>query len=180
MARLERAGKVWRHVGQGTFRGPRPRSLPLRDTLLIEGATPRNLLNARRILEPEVAAAAACAAEDTDIAYLKKAVETGRRARDHAACELADDAFHRAVAQVTGNAVLIGVLRFLSGARRRAPWQRDWDRTYRRIGASEFRTLHSDQHAAIVEGIAVKDPVAARAAMVLHLETIAEAMSGRP
>ena len=62
LARLERAGEIWRHVGQGTFRGPRPRFLPLRDTLLIEGATPQDLLSARLMLEPEVAAAAAARA----------------------------------------------------------------------------------------------------------------------
>lgn len=178
LARLERAGELWRHVGQGTFRGPRPRSLPLRDTLLIEGATPQDLLSARLILEPQIAAAAADRAGPDDIAALRAAVANGRKARDRAACEAADDAFHRAVAQVSDNAVLIGVLRFFSGARRRAAWQRDWDRTYRRIGASEFRTLHSDQHEAIVDAIANRNAFAARSAMSAHLQTIVAAMKG--
>lgn len=179
LARLERAGEVWRHVGQGTFRGTRPRALPLRDTLLIEGATPEDLLEARKVLEPEIAAAAARSADAADVARLRDAVAEGRRAVDRAACEIADDAFHRALAQVSGNAVLIGVLRFLSGARRRAPWQRDWDRTCRRIGAGEFRGLHSDQHAAIVDAVAAGASKEARAAMRHHLDTIEAAMSGR-
>lgn len=34
LATLEEDSEFWRHVGQGSFRGSRPRHLPLRDTLL--------------------------------------------------------------------------------------------------------------------------------------------------
>ncbi|WP_428645322.1 FCD domain-containing protein, partial [Roseibium sp.] len=72
---------------------------------------------------------------------------------------------------------LIGFLNYLSGARRRATWQRQWDRTYRRLGVDEFRTLHSDQHGRVVEAVAAADPEAASSAMVEHLNTIMSAMS---
>lgn len=172
LSTLEQDGRIWRHVGQGTFSGSRPRHLPLRDTLLIEGATPPDVMQARMLLEPLVAAAAARLAEPGDVAHLRAKVAAGRKARDRAACEQADDAFHSALGQISGNPILAGFMAYLSGIRRRAAWQREWERTYRRIGTQTFQTLHSDQHARIVEAIARHDPEAAAACMREHLETI--------
>ncbi|MHA6323806.1 FadR/GntR family transcriptional regulator [Roseivivax sp. CAU 1753] len=177
LAALEASGEIWRHVGQGAFRGQRPRHLPIRDTVLVEGATPPDLMQARILLEPMVAAEAARCADAADVAHLRARVEAGRDARDRAACEQADDAFHRAIAQATRNPVLIGFLDYLSGARRRVAWQRQWDRTYRRIGVTEFRSFHSDQHDRVVAAIAGADAEAAATAMARHLETIAAAIS---
>lgn len=178
LAELEKQGEIWRHVGKGTFRGARPRHLPPRDTLLIEGATPPDVMRARLLLEPLVAAEAARLAQPEDLAFLRARIAEGRRARDRAACEQADDAFHRALAQISGNPVLSGFLNYLSGVRRRVRWQREWDRTYRRVGTQAFRTLHSDQHARIVAAIAQGDPEAARDRMAEHLETIRADMAG--
>ncbi|WP_320178989.1 FCD domain-containing protein [Roseovarius pacificus] len=175
-ATLENEGKIWRHVGQGTFRGRRPVHMPVRDTLLVEGATPPDLMYARIILEPQVAAEAAMKADASDIVHLRKKVAEGRAASDRAACELADDAFHRAIAETTRNPVLIGFLTYLSGTRRRVAWQRQWDRTYREIAADEFQTIHSDQHDLVVDAISAADTIAAASAMKEHLETIQAAM----
>ncbi len=179
LAKLEAEGEVWRHVGQGTFRGTRPHTHPIRDRLLIEGATPQDLMAARMVLEPAVAAAAAQAASETDVHFLRDRVAQGRQGRDRAACEQADDAFHLGIAQVAGNAVLVGMMRYLSGARRRATWQRAWDRVYRRLGVSEFQTEHSTQHDHIVDAIAAGDADGAANAMRAHLETIQSAMTPR-
>lgn len=176
---LEAQGEVWRHQGQGTFRGPRPLRRPIRERLLIEGATPKDLMQSRLLLEPAIAAAAAQSASETDVHFLRERVEAGRRGRDRAECEQADDAFHLGVAQVTGNAVLAGMMRYLSGARRRAAWQREWDRVYRRLGVVEFQTIHSAQHESIVDAIAAADPDGAADAMRAHLETIQAAMTPR-
>ena len=150
---LETEGELWRHVGQGTFRGHRPIHMPIRDTVLVEGATPPDLMSARLLLEPQVAAEAALKADASDIIHLRNKVALGRAAQDRAACEQADDAFHRAVAETSRNPVLVGFLIYLSGARRRIAWQREWDRTYRSIAPDEFQTLHSDLHDAVVDAI---------------------------
>lgn len=178
LAKLEQDGEIWRHVGQGTFRGRRPHHLPIRDTLLIEGATPPDVMRARLLLEPQVAAEAARQAGPDDVKTLRAKVEAGRQEQDRLDCETADSAFHTAVAQVAGNPLLIQMLSFLSGTRRRVAWQREWDRVYRRIGVDEFRTLHSDQHADVVDAIAQTDPDKAGRAMQVHLETIEQAMCG--
>ncbi|WP_028030758.1 FadR/GntR family transcriptional regulator [Gemmobacter nectariphilus] len=174
LAALEREGAVWRHVGQGTFRGPRPRHLPLRDTLLIEGATPIDVMDARMLIEPMVAAEAARRADAADVSLLRMRVLAGRRAPDRAACEQADDAFHRALGQISGNPILAGFLGYLSGIRRRSAWQREWERTYCRVGARAFQTLHSDQHDGIVDAIADHQPDLAAARMTDHLRTVSE------
>ncbi len=171
-ATLEAEGEIWRHVGQGTFRGHRPVHMPIRETLLVEGATPPDLMTARLLLEPQVASAAALRADASDITHLRAKVSEGRSARSRSACEQADDAFHRAVAETSRNPVLIGFLIYLSGARRRAAWQREWDRTYRRIAPDEFQTIHSDQHDAVVDAIAAAHPEDAARAMRNHLATI--------
>lgn len=176
LAALERDGELWRHVGQGTFRGRRPRHLPIRDMLVIEGATPPDVMRARLLLEPQVAAEAARRRDANDVAMLRTKVDAGRNGMDRQDCEAADAAFHNAIAQVADNSLLIQMMTFLSGTRRRIAWQREWDRTYRRIGVDEFRTVHSDQHERIVAAISQADPDQAAAAMKVHLETIETAM----
>lgn len=177
LATLEQKGEIWRHVSQGTFKGSRPRHMPVRDTLLIERASPPDVMHARMLLEPMVAAEAARLADASDVALLREKVDIGRKARDRAACELADDAFHRTLAQISNNPILSGFLNYLSGIRRRAAWQREWEQTYRRIGTQMFQTLHSDQHEMIVDAIERRNPRGASAFMTEHLQTINEGMS---
>lgn len=178
--RLAAEGAVWRHVGQGTFRGPRPAGQRVRDKVLVEISAPSELLEARMILEPPVAAAASRVATAEDVAYLRKRVEAGRRAQDPAACELADSAFHRAVAEIAANPVLLGVLAYLSDVRRRSAWQQEWGRTYRRTGVDAFRGKHSDQHDRIAQAIAERAPDRAEAEMRAHLDTVRAAMFQAP
>ncbi len=172
LAALEAEGEIWRHVGQGTFRGRAPVGRPVKNTLLLEATTPAELMDARRLLEPQVAAAAALRRDDEDLVLLHRRVEEGRTARDRAACERADDAFHQTIAQVSRNPLLIALLRHFSSARCRAVWQREWDRTYRRVGVAEFTQVHSKQHARVLEAIAAGDAPAAYRAMAQHLESV--------
>lgn len=173
---LAEEGLVWRHVGQGTFQGPKPRDAPVRDKLLIELSSPADLLEARIVIEPSVAAAAAQIASRDDTSRLMRHVEEGRIARDPAGCEQADSAFHRAVAELAANPVLQGVLAYLSDVRRRRAWQHEWGRTYRRVGVAEFRGLHSDQHARIATAIAEGARDTAEAEMRAHLRTVRTTM----
>jgi len=138
LAAPEAEGEIWRHVGQGTFRGRAPLGRPVKDTPLLEATSPADLMDARRLLEPQVAAAAAMRRMPGDIDLLRRRVAEGRATRDRAACERADDAFHQPIAQVARNPLLIALLRHFSSARCRAIWQREWDRTYRRVGVEEL------------------------------------------
>lgn len=74
LAELQRTGQIWRHVGQGTFCGPAPRELPVRETLLIDGATSSDSLRARLALEPRIAAEAARSATPADVEEMSRLV----------------------------------------------------------------------------------------------------------
>jgi DNA-binding FadR family transcriptional regulator len=179
LAILEAEGTIWRHVGQGTFRGRRPPGQPVRDNILLEATTPFDLMDARRLLEPPVAAAAATRRTDADIVLLYQRVTEGQNALDRAACERVDDAFHQTIAQVARNPVLIALLRHFSNTRCRAVWQREWDRTYRRVGVTEFTQVHSGHHRTIVDAIAAGDGAAAQRRMEHHLNAVGLAMGTR-
>tara|TARA_R110000765_G_scaffold64273_7_gene124877 strand:+ start:2199 stop:2885 length:687 start_codon:yes stop_codon:yes gene_type:complete len=176
LAVLQAEGELWRHVGQGTFRGSRPIGKPVRDIILLEATTPMDLMEARVLLEPPVSATAALRRADDDIVLLNQRVDACQKAQDRSACERADDAFHQTIAHVARNPVLIALLRYFSGARYRPVWQREWDRTYRRLGVTEFTRTHSEQHRVIVSAIADRDANAAQIAMATHLETVSKAM----
>ncbi len=173
---LETEGLVWRHVGQGTFYGKRPGSNAVRLSLLVEMASPWDIMEARLLLEPQVVVAASKAATPDQIAFLRSCVKAGREAKNIHRCEVADAEFHSALARATGNPVFVSFLEFLAGARGRARWQREWLRTYHHIGEDEFRGGHSDHHQAIVDAIAARDAVRAEAMMRHHLTAVYDAM----
>lgn len=177
---LEAENEVWRHVGQGTFRGPRPGAAPLRENLLVQASSVEEFVNARYLIEPVIAAEAARRATPPDITRLNFCVAAGRGGRDRFECQRADDVFHRTIAEVAKNPILFSVLIFLSDARRRSTWQTQWDKTYRHLGIEEFKMQHSDQHQRIVTAIERREPEAAEAAMRTHLETIIVALQTAP
>lgn len=177
---LERENKIWRHVGQGTFRGPRPAAAPLRENMIVHATSVEEFVTARYLIEPVVAAEAARRASASDVERLNSCVAAGRVGRDRFECQKADDVFHRTIAEVAKNPILLSTLTFLSDARQRSAWQTQWDRTYRHLGIDEFTQQHSDQHQCIVDAIEINDPFAAEAAMRTHLDTIIEALQSPP
>ena len=177
---LEDENEVWRHVGQGTFCGPRPSEAPLKANLLVQATSVQELVQARYLIEPVVAAEAARNATTVDIAKLNVCVADGRAGRDRFECQQADDIFHRTIAEVAKNPILFSILTFLSDARRRSTWQTQWDRTYRHIGIEEFKGRHSNQHHRIVNAIEQKDPKRAEMEMRTHMETIIKALQLAP
>lgn len=180
LALLEDKGEVWRHVGQGTFRGRRPTAAPLRSDLHIHATSVEDFVRARFLIEPAIAGEAARRATPADIRKLYACVDRGRKGSDSLECQLADDSFHRTIAEVADNPILSAVLTFLSDARRRSSWQRQWGQTYRHLGIDEFRTEHSQQHERIVATIKDRDQRKAEAAMLDHLKSVVAALQVTP
>lgn len=165
-------GLIWRHQGKGTFLGSAPASRPLPLQQLIEAASTHDLIEARLVFEPALAAAAAVSAKEGDVATMRDlAVATGSAAtwQDY---EQVDDAFHKAIAHASANTLLIGLYTNLVAMRGRARWQRDHGTIYRKAQKLEYATAQSALHLSIVDAIAAQDQTAAHQAMTLHLTTI--------
>ncbi len=168
LAVLEAEGKIWRHVGQGTFVGktpPRDEGLGVAGA---HGASPREVLEARFVLEPAIAQSAAMSARPDDIAYLRKCLEKREAAHDAETYEFWDHTLHRAIAEATHNPLLVAVLEIVNQLRQQPGWK-----DYRLSTLSpERRGRSARDHRAIVDAIEARSAREAFEAMRRHIETI--------
>lgn len=169
---LAREGRIRRRVGEGTFVAEAPAA-----TLRLSAApSPSDVLEARRMLEPAIAAAAALRARPGEIAALEglAAIPPEDAPDDWRAWERRDAAFHAAVAAASRNPLLSALLDTLQEIRQRE----DWGRLRRETVTPTHRRAHARQHAAIAAAIADRDAVGASVAMRTHLLAVEAAMGG--
>jgi DNA-binding FadR family transcriptional regulator len=168
LAVLEKDGRIWRHVGRGTFVG----SGPVKETIGISeiaGHTnPADVMRARLIIEPEISREAALHATLSDIAAMRQSLVQTREAATWRQYENVDNLLHRQIAQASRNNVLLGLFDVLNAVRRTVVWGR-----LRSEGARPPADHHSfADHERIVEAIAERDLGGAAAAMRLHLQQV--------
>ncbi|GGD37302.1 hypothetical protein GCM10011335_45130 [Aureimonas glaciei] len=144
--------------------------------VLAEMASPADIIDARLLLEPGIAAAAAEKASDGDLARLREYAERTLRATDWQMYEVADNAFHTGIARSTGNPLAIAFLGVLSAVRSRVRWQREHDLTFRRDRGKEYTEQQGRMHAAILDAMEARDPERAYRAMDAHLRAVREVM----
>jgi len=169
---LEAEGLLWRHQGKGTFLGSAPAGVDRPINRVLENASATDLIEARLVYEPALAAAAAQSATDDNLKQLRElAIATGE-AQDWRDYERLDDAFHKAVARASGNPLLVAIFIALASVRGRAPWQRRHDAMFRKAQKHEYSSRQSKLHLAIVDAIEARDSLAASEAMTRHLRTI--------
>ncbi|CCV12274.1 FCD domain-containing protein [Mesorhizobium sp. STM 4661] len=168
LAVLEKDGRIWRHVGRGTFvgRGPVEETIGISE---IAGRTnPADVMRARLIIEPEIAREAALHATLSDIAAMRQSLAQTREAVTWRQYENIDNLLHRQIAQASRNNVLLGLFDVLNAVRRTVVWGR-----LRSEGARPPPDHHSfADHERIVEAIAERDLGGAAAAMRLHLQQV--------
>lgn len=165
LAVLEAEGLLWRHVGRGTFVGGPPVPAGDRFPATLPAASPRDVMEARLMFEPAIAAAAARSATAADIAELRRHVDKGEAARNWDTYDLWDLTLHRAIAAAAHNSFSVLLLDVVNEFRRHDEW-----------GRQQLPPVHSSahrqssaQHRVIVEAIAGRDPRAAAEAMRRHL-----------
>lgn len=170
---LEIAGKVEVRVGNGIFVRPHAAGLPREDD---DGPGPFELLAARRMIEGEIAAAAAKLAKRPDLKALRATLDEMRDADDDfARRDAADREFHMRIAEITRNGALAHVVAALWEQRRGELWTR----IEKHFHTPELRARTIEDHAAIVDALASGDPDAARAAMQRHLARVAREFQRR-
>lgn len=175
LSALESAGELWRHVGKGTFLGARP--APELDGVAAVAArtNPAEVMRARLLIEPTLAAEAALHAGGEDIAEMRACLDGARRAESWRSYESWDNRLHRVVARSAGNLPMLALFDQLNAIRRAVVWGR-----LRPAAARPPADHHSfADHDAIVAAIADRDMGAAHAAMRGHLASVLERLARR-
>lgn len=168
LAVMESNGELWRHVGKGTFIGARP-TKEYSDVAAIAALTnPREVMQARILIEPQIAREAALNATAGDIAELKQCIQASRQAQTWRQYENSDNRLHRAVAEAAHNTVLLALFDTLNAVRRAVVWGRLRDKIDR-----PPPDHHSfKEHELLVRAIEERDMDGAGQAMLRHLSHV--------
>jgi DNA-binding FadR family transcriptional regulator len=162
---LEAEGLIWRHVGKGTFIGGSPPPANMPTMLDPTHVSPKELIEARLVIEPAVAAFAASTARPGDIKKIRHCAARREVATDSEAYNLWDRNFHRAIADASQNPVFISLFDRLNVLRSAPSYKRDpMQEPYRSISAREHRE--------IVDSIAERNPIAAFNSMRSHIASV--------
>ena len=129
------------------------------------------VLEARRLIESQVAALAATLIDAKRIANLRDLVRIMEKDSLMSA-EAADREFHLEIARATGNSALETTVATLWDARSRSPQYSLLTEKVRTAGV----VPREPEHARIVDAFEARDPVAAREAMWDHLTRVIEAL----
>ncbi len=174
---LVHGGVLRTRQGDGTYMGDLDPSELLDGvalyTRLATGSRLLQVLEARRTIEPQLTAMAATRIDEPTLAALDELVDRMTNATSESERIDSDIAFHRLIAQASGNPVLEALIEALSGRTVRG---RLW-RSISQTGADE--ATHAE-HRAILAALADHDPDRARARMAAHLFGVEDYLRDRP
>ena len=170
---LVEEGRIWRHVGRGTFVGARPAVDTHELDYLSAIANPQRVMEARLAIEPSLARLAALHGVKPDFDRMRRLCRRCRDAREWRTYEAADDALHRAIAVATQNKLLVNLFERLNTVRRATVWGQ-----LRSTRLPPRDHLSFDQHEAIAERIISRDGPGAESAMRTHLLSVRDRIMG--
>lgn len=167
MAVLEAEGQVWRHVGRGTFFGPRP-VMNLTDVeYLNEHSRPTEVMEARLAIEPQLAKLAAVHGTASHFSEMRRCIRLCKSAGEWRVYESWDNNFHQAIAKATCNKLLISLFDTLNIVRRSTVWGQLRSTKLPPANHASFA-----EHDAIYGAIAGRDADGAAEMMRKHLRTV--------
>ena len=133
----------------------------------INSATPLELVDARFALEPHICRLAVLNARDSDLVEGRGLIDRMDEAvGDPEAFARLDTSFHRFLARMTGNRLLMWIIDEVSSVRTQTQWARMLHVTLDRSTVEAYIR----QHSAILDAIESRDPETAARAMRSHLE----------
>jgi DNA-binding FadR family transcriptional regulator len=169
---LEAEGRVWRHVGRGTFVGRRPAPEPADLSLITARTSPAEMLETRLLVEPQLARMAAMRATGAEVEQMQRLLEKSEAARDAKTWELWDGRLHRAVAEAARNGLLLSIFDAFNAMRSQARWSELREHTL----TPERHQDYCAHHRAYVEAIASRDPLRAELVMRRHIEAVRDGL----
>lgn len=166
---LESEGVIWRHVGRGTFIGNNEKNDHGASIISIaQNTTPKDVMQARLLLEPMLAREAALHATGQQMEAMQMTVLKTHKAKTWREYETLDNQFHRLFAEATQNNVLLAMFDQLNSLRRAVVWGR-----LRERAEQPPKDHHSfEEHAAILKSIEHRDGDLAYKLMRLHLTSV--------
>lgn len=167
LAVLEAEGQIWRHVGRGTFIGPRPISNLSDVELLTSLTSPTAVMEARMAIEPQLARLASLHGTQADFSEMRQCNRRCRAAKGWRFYEAWDNSFHRAIATATQNKLMMSLFETLNAVRRSVVWGQLRLTKLPPANHESFR-----EHDAIYDAIASRDPDLAAEGMRNHLKTV--------
>jgi GntR family transcriptional regulator, transcriptional repressor for pyruvate dehydrogenase complex len=174
LKRLESEGLIWRHVGKGTFIGPR--QIQTDDAGLSAAISMDDLLNARLVLEPQLAAQAAIHATPADIQALEQCLSEMQAARPFIHWKRLDERLHRVIAEATHNALLLMLYDTVRG-QMRVNLDSRIEAVYAPMTEPREDTDH--EHRKLVDAIRAHNPDHAEQAMREHLRSVRTRLFGQ-
>jgi DNA-binding FadR family transcriptional regulator len=177
LAALQNEGVLETRPGSGSFVAERARAR-LRDAALPHDASPTDLLESRALLEPAVARLAAGRAQpDPEAAALLDAMDGILDVQDpgaRSAWSDADRRFHRRIAAMTGNPVLLALADVVAARMDEPLWRRLRDESVATPGRTR---LHAAEHRMIYEAIVEGDGAAAELYAAQHIRRVRRYMT---
>lgn len=168
LSHLEAEDLVWRHVGKGTFIGPRPALSTEAFNVVTQQTNPLEIMEARLMLEPKIAAAAAQRASFQEIERLALCAKRNDEAKDLATNEKWDVLFHETLVIATGNSLIISLYSGISKMRLSEAWclkKQEWI-------TSENWDSFNREHGAVVRAVRERNEKMAEEAMYNHLSSV--------
>lgn len=165
---LEAEGKIWRHVGQGTFIGTRPLSIDAAGASVAKLTSPAEVMEVRLILEPRMAALAALRATPADIARMQNCLRKGEGATSTETYELWDGTLHKTIAESARNTLLLVMFNAVNAVR----GDRLWGQLKRATLTRPRQDGYSAHHRRLVAAIGDRDEATAERVMREHLDAV--------
>ena len=172
LKRLAAEGLIWRHVGKGTFFGRRPSPITPKD--LSELTNPREVMEVRLALEPEVARLAAFRATARDVGEIEGCLRKMGTTNDWSEWGFWDMRFHWAIAKAANNALLLLLFETMQASRGQVVWGRLGESSRRKARKGAI----AKEHRAILDAIRQRDPDRAAELMRGHLRSTKAAVFG--
>ncbi|MDX5445840.1 MAG: FadR family transcriptional regulator [Zoogloeaceae bacterium] len=165
---LEAEGQIWRHVGKGTFIGPKPVDALMTLHGVEQQTNPAEVMRTRLLMETALAREAALNANHADIEAMRRCLRASRASRSWRQYETTDNQLHQLIAEATHNSLLVAMYDALNAVRRTIVWGR-----MRSSEGGPPEDHHSfAEHERIVAAIEERDIEGASRAMYEHLRGV--------